>query len=143
MAGIQDGLAKTFPDTTATVIKELLPIPEHAFDKKRNQYNSNIILNEVRAYAAKTPDFHRVLGVVDVDIFTFGLNYVFGEAYTPGNAALISLWRLKPEFYKDKPDLATLLVAGAQRGSSRSRTHVGCSALSAVAVCYAFFQLYF
>lgn len=110
LAGIQDGLAKTFPDTTATIIKEPLPIPEHAFDKKRNQYNSTLILNEVRAYAAKTTDFHRVLGVVDVDIFTSGLNYVFGEAYTPGNAALISLWRLKPEFYKDKPDLALYVL---------------------------------
>jgi archaemetzincin len=39
--------------------------------------------------------------VVDVDIFSSGLNYVFGEAYVPGNAALISLWRLKPEFYRE------------------------------------------
>ncbi len=110
LVGVQDGLAKTFPDTSASVIKEALPLPEHAFDKKRNQYNSNIMLNEIRAYAAKPTDFHRVLGVVDVDIFTSGLNYVFGEAYTPGNAALVSLWRLKPEFYKDKPDLALYIL---------------------------------
>jgi archaemetzincin len=110
LAGLQQGLAKDFPDTTATVIKEPLPIPQNAFDKKRNQYNSTLILNEVRVYAAKNPDFHRVLAVVDVDIFTSGLNYVFGEAYTPGNAALISLWRLKQAFYKDKPDIALYLL---------------------------------
>jgi len=110
LTGLQQGLAKDFPDTTATVIKEPLPIPQNAFDKKRNQYNSTLILNEVRVYAAKNPDFHRVLAVVDVDIFTSGLNYVFGEAYTPGNAALISLWRLKPAFYKDKPDIALYLL---------------------------------
>jgi archaemetzincin len=111
LAGIQDGLAKTFPDTIASVIKETLPMPDHAFEKKRSQYNSNIILNEIRAYAAaRTTEFHRFLGVVDVDIFTFGLNYVFGEAYIPGNTALISLWRLKPQFYKDKPDLALYML---------------------------------
>ncbi len=107
---VQESLLKTFPDTSAAVIKEPMPIPEHAFDKKRNQYNSSVILNEVRAYAAKKQDFHRVLGVVDVDIFASGLNYVFGEAYTPGRAALISLWRLKPEFYKEKPNLALYLL---------------------------------
>ncbi|HVP27089.1 MAG TPA: matrixin family metalloprotease, partial [Candidatus Bathyarchaeia archaeon] len=31
-------------------------------------------------------------------------NYVFGEAESPGKAALISLYRLKPEFYGKKPN---------------------------------------
>ena len=106
LIGIQDGLAKTFPDTTAIIVKDVLPVPLAAFDKKRSQYNSNLILNAVRAYGSKKPEFHRILGVIDLDIFTSGLNYVFGEAYVPGSAALISLWRLKPEFYHDKPDLA-------------------------------------
>jgi archaemetzincin len=106
LTGIQDGLVKTFPDTTAFIVKDVLPVPQAAFDKKRSQHNSNLILSEVRAYASKNPELHRVLGVIDFDLFTSGLNYVFGEAYVPGSAALISLWRLKPEFYKDKPDLA-------------------------------------
>jgi archaemetzincin len=114
LAAVEEGLTKTFPDTTVSVIKEPLSIPPHAFDKKRNQYNSTAILNEVRVYAVKRQDLHRILGVVDVDIFTLGLNYVFGEAYTSGNAALISLWRLKPEFYKDKPD-NTLYLLRAQK----------------------------
>jgi archaemetzincin len=106
VALLEHSLPKTFPDTTCSIIKEVLPIPQSAFDKKRNQYNSSIILNAVRVFEADTQEFHRVLGVVDVDIFTSGLNYVFGEAYTPGGSALISLWRLKPEFYKDKADNA-------------------------------------
>jgi len=110
LVGLQEGLAKTFPDIASIIIKDPLPIPQHAFDKKRNQYNSNILLNEVRVYAAKIEDFHRVLGVVDVDIFASGLKYVFGEAYTPGGAALISLWRLKPEFYKDKADVVLYVL---------------------------------
>jgi len=96
---LQQGLIKAFPDTTCSIIKYDLPVPIRAFDKKRNQYSSHAILDEVRSYAAKAEEFDRILGVADVDIFAPGLNYVFGEAYTPGKAALISLWRLKPKFY--------------------------------------------
>ncbi len=110
LAAVERGLTKTYPDTTGSIIKEPLPLPVHAFDKKRRQYNSTVILNEVRAYAANRRDFHRVLGVVDVDIFMSDLNYVFGEAYAPGDAGLISLWRLKPEFYKDKPNMELYLL---------------------------------
>ena len=96
---LQEGLIKVFPDTACSFIKEVLPVPQHAFNKKRNQHNSSVILNEIRALATKNEEYHRVLGVSDIDIFASGLNYVFGEAYSPGKAALISLWRLKPEFY--------------------------------------------
>ena len=98
---LEQNFGKIYPDTVCSIIKRSLPIPKQAFDKKRNQYNSSIILNEVRGFTAKNEEYHRVLGVVDVDVFSFGLNYVFGEAYVPGRAALISLWRLKPEFYHE------------------------------------------
>ena len=110
LMGIQDGLVKTFPDTAAVIVEDVLPVPQAAFDKKRSQYNSNLILSAVRAYGAKKSEFHRILGVIDLDIFTSGLNYVFGEAFIPGSAALIALWRLKPEFYHDKPDLALYML---------------------------------
>ena len=42
-----------------------------------------------------------MLGLVDVDIYASRLNYVFGEAYVPGIAGLVSLTRLRPEFYKE------------------------------------------
>jgi archaemetzincin len=99
LAGLAQGLVKTYPDTVCSVIDEIMPVSQQAFDKKRNQYNSSVILNELRVFAAKKEGNHRVLGVVDVDIFASGLNYVFGEAYAPGEAALISLRRLKSDFY--------------------------------------------
>jgi archaemetzincin len=110
LIGIQDGLVKTFPDTDAVIVEDVLPVPQTAYDKKRSQYNSNLVLSAVRVYGSKKPEFHRILGVIDLDIFTSGLNYAFGEAYVPGSAALISLWRLKPEFYHDKPDLALYVL---------------------------------
>lgn len=42
---------------------------------------------------------NRALGVVDVDTFAPGLNFVFGVADTAGGRALVSLPRLRQEFY--------------------------------------------
>jgi archaemetzincin len=66
-------------------------------------------LREVHRHAVKEKDLTRVLGIVDVDIFVQQLNFVFGEAECPGKAALISLWRLRPEFY-EAPSNTKLLV---------------------------------
>ena len=82
LEGLKQGLAKTFPDTSCTIINKAFPVPKLAFDKKRSQYSSSMILNAVRVFASKNEKFHQVLGVVDVDIFMPELNYVFGEAYT-------------------------------------------------------------
>jgi archaemetzincin len=102
---IQEGVTRVFPDTTCRVVDGKMPLKETAFDKKRNQYRSHTILREVQGYAFKNADFDRVLGVVDADIFVPELNFVFGEAVCPGKAALISLWRLRPEFYGEAPDV--------------------------------------
>jgi archaemetzincin len=102
---IREGLMRVFPDTTCVVVDAKLALRETAFDKKRRQYRSRDILSEVQGYAVKNPDLNRVLGVVDIDIFVPELNFVFGEAACPGKAALISLWRLKPEFHGDAADV--------------------------------------
>jgi archaemetzincin len=102
---IKEKLERVFPDTTCVVVGAKLPLREGAFDKKRKQYLSRVILSEIQAYAAKNPVFNRVLGVVDADVFVPELNFVFGEAECPGKAALISLWRLRPEFYGGAPSM--------------------------------------
>jgi archaemetzincin len=107
---IKEDLVKIFPETSCSIIGEQLPLSERDFDKNRKQYRSNIILNALQGYAIKRKDYARVLGVVDADIFVPELNFVFGEAICPGNAALISLWRLKPEFYKDPPNMELFAV---------------------------------
>ena len=106
---IQENLRMIFPKTTCNIIPKNLPIPEEAFDKARNQYFSGAILREVQEFAEKEKALNRVLGIVDVDIFVPGLNFVFGEAECPGKAALISLWRLKPEFYCERPNMELFL----------------------------------
>jgi archaemetzincin len=98
---IGKGLMEILPDTVYSVIDENPPLSQKAFDKKRNQYRSDVILSEIEGYANGKKDFNRVLGLVDADLYVSGLNFVFGEATCPGKAGLISLWRLRPEFYGD------------------------------------------
>ena len=107
LQAIKDGLTKIFP-RTKTMLVEGLPVPENAFDKKRGQYRSNQILGTIQSYSDKK-EFSRVLGVLGVDIFVPELNFVFGEAAFPGKAALISLYRLKPEFYGDSANQEVLV----------------------------------
>jgi archaemetzincin len=101
---IQQSLMSVFPNTTRAVIEEPTPLPAAAFDEKRGQYRSSVILSEIQRYAAMRRDLDVVLGIVDADAYVAGLNFVFGEAASPGKAALISLWRLRPEFYGEPPD---------------------------------------
>jgi archaemetzincin len=101
---IQENLKIVFPKTTYMLISETTQIPDEAFNNLRQQYRSDIILNKVHSYAEKEKTLDLVLGIVDIDIFVPELNFVFGEAECPGKAALISLWRLRPEFYGKAPN---------------------------------------
>jgi archaemetzincin len=119
---LQEKLVRVFPDVTCVVVDVRLPLPEKAFDKKRKQYRSEVILSKIQAYAARRKGLRSVLGVVDADIFVPELNFVFGEAACPGKAALISLWRLKPEFCGDASNME-LFVARAVKEAVHELGH--------------------
>jgi archaemetzincin len=65
--------------------------PRHAFDPRRKQHASGVIL---RWLLETGPSGGKVLGVTDRDLFIPILTYVFGEAQLGGRAALVSLARL-------------------------------------------------
>jgi len=73
-----------------------MPEPDYAFNKKRNQYLSTMILNALtkeKEYAS----YEKILGIVDHDLYVPDLNFVFGEASQ--RVAVISPTRLRQEFY--------------------------------------------
>lgn len=75
-----------------------LRIPESSHNLQRGQYNAEVLVAEI---AEKMPvDAEKLLCVVDVDLFVPGLNFVFGLA--AGNTAVISLARLRPEYYGER-----------------------------------------
>jgi archaemetzincin len=121
VSGIQESLDTIFADTKTTLIAETLPLPEEAYATTRKQYRSDIILGAIRNFAETHNSFHRVLGIVDVDLFAPRLNFVFGEAEYPGNVAVMSLWRLRPEFYGKASDGLVL----AERGTKEAVHELG------------------
>ena len=96
-------LPKIFPKSECEIISEVFPVPIEAYNKNRKQYHSSIILARIRE-KTKNFDFDIVLGVTELDLYVPHLNFVFGEAECPGKIAIISLHRLRPEFYGSKPN---------------------------------------
>jgi len=85
-------------------IETPLPAMDQAYDGSRRQYNSSKILAVLDRLFVDI-DADRILGVAEFDLFVPRLNFVFGEAQCPGRVALISLFRLKPQFYSlDRDD---------------------------------------
>jgi archaemetzincin len=111
---IQENLNMILPETTTMLAAETLPVPEEAFAKARKQYRSDIILSIVHNHAEKEKTLDRILGIVDIDIFVPDLSFVFGEAECPGKAALISLWRLRPEFYGNASNMELFIERGTK-----------------------------
>jgi archaemetzincin len=89
----------------AIVSEYELPLIDEAYNSRRMQYNSSIILNYLSRSFGRISSNYRVLGVLDVDMYADALNFVFGEAMLGGGFAVISLYRLRPEFYGHSADL--------------------------------------
>jgi archaemetzincin len=68
------------------------PVPAHAFDQKRLQYNAAHIIEKIEQKALRQQK--RILGIVDVDLFIPVFTHVLGEARQGGEAAVISVYRL-------------------------------------------------
>ena len=106
--GIVNGLSEIFSGSLCLILAKDFSIPIEAYNSSRGQYLSTVILNRVKNYARRYIEknvLSRILGVVDIDVYAPGLNFIFGEAELFGEAALISLYRLRPEFYGEPPDL--------------------------------------
>jgi archaemetzincin len=76
-----------------------------AYDLQRKQYLSSKLL----ACLGKSEGEERVVGIVDVDLYVPRLNFVFGEADIVSGTAIISLCRLRQEYYGLAPDEALFL----------------------------------
>ncbi|MBT9175335.1 MAG: hypothetical protein DDT22_01010 [candidate division WS2 bacterium] len=70
--------------------------PDYAYNPQRRQYHSTTILEKMKANKS-TEEI--ILGIVDLDLYVPNLNFVFGEAWPLMRAAVISLTRLRAEYY--------------------------------------------
>ena len=80
----------------------LLPPPQNGYDPHRRQYDVGALIAELRR--SRTLPGPCVLGIADMDLHALGLNSVFGQADLTGRTAVISLTRLRPQFWAELPD---------------------------------------
>jgi len=96
---VLDYLASQMPQifSCSIEIRKPLPKPEYAYNRGRNQYYADLILEKLQRGDWKEGE--KMLGIVDLDLYTPGLNFIFGEASLNGKVAIIALPRLRQEFY--------------------------------------------
>jgi archaemetzincin len=88
---------------------EILPYqldPTPSYHPERQQYHSSELLQRMQPLVS--PRDWRILAVADVDLYIPILKYVFGEAQMGGPCAVVSMHRLRQEFYGLAPDLPLL-----------------------------------
>ncbi|MBC8273825.1 MAG: peptidase zinc-dependent, partial [Chloroflexi bacterium] len=102
---LKERLKQTF-GCTVEVIPEAGSL-ERAYDSKRRQYLASELLVKLKKSGVAKGE--KVLGIVDVDLYAPGLNFVFGQADIASSAAIISLCRLRQEYYDLPSDEALFL----------------------------------
>lgn len=96
------GVAFGFP------VREMdLPPVDFAFDLTRRQYGSIPVLEMISRLCPD--DAVKLIGVTERDLFIPVLTFVFGHAQLSGRAAVVSLARLRQEFYGLNPDRTVFL----------------------------------
>ncbi len=105
LAAIEAGLENRF----GIPIEKLPPLPEPdgSFDSRRQQYSSVNIVKELLDTCPE--DAAKLIGVTERDLFIPMLSFVFGQAQLGGRIALVSLARLRQEFYELPSDRAVFL----------------------------------
>ena len=84
-----------------------IPSVDFAYDADRRQYGSIAVLEMV---VRRCPDDARkLLAVTERDLFVPVLTFVFGQAQLGGRAGVVSLARLRQEFYGLPPNREVLV----------------------------------
>lgn len=96
---VLDWIEGTIGEWCPWPVRRLPPVafPPDSFDTKRGQYKSVEIMKAVSRCAP--PDATRILGVTEGDLAIPTLTFVFGQAQLDGTVAVVSLARLRQEFY--------------------------------------------
>lgn len=91
-------LDQSFAQTSKMV--SVFSIPEKSFNPLRQQYDAMTIINYISSLDQASRNIK--LGIVDKDIYTHGMNFIFGLADPLSNTALVSTFRLAGEKKQDR-----------------------------------------
>lgn len=94
-------------------------VPGESFDPARSQYSAPVVLKSLLGLAPE----RKLLAVTSADLFIPMLSFVYGQAQLGGNVAIVSLARLKQEFY-GLPANAALLASRARKEAVHETGHL-------------------
>ena len=103
LGSVEDDLLRAIEDSLrralgiAPVRLPQRPEPRGAFDPARRQFGSIPIMHDL--VASCPGDAAKLLGVTGVDLFIPMLSFVYGQAQLQGRIAVLSVARLRQEFY--------------------------------------------
>lgn len=87
------------------IVDDVIPLTKVQYNPLKKQYNADLIMQSLFTYY-KEENGHRILGLLDHDIYVSRFNFIFGSAKNPDKiyfpyspVALISVFRLREEFY--------------------------------------------
>jgi archaemetzincin len=118
MTAIAQVLEDTFP--VRALARPALRMPPEAFDPARLQYSAPVALASVLA-GDNGPE--KLLAVTAADLYIPMLSFVYGQAQLNGRAALVSLARLRQQFYGLHGNPA-LLVGRARKEAVHETGHL-------------------
>ena len=70
---------------------------EYAYDSRRKQYFAPTLISYIHSLGRG--DDEKVIAITDLDLFAPRLNFIFGEADIGSGTAIVSLCRLRQEYY--------------------------------------------
>ncbi|RLF03972.1 MAG: archemetzincin [Thermoprotei archaeon] len=79
-----------------------------SYNPLRRQYLGDVLLDQIKSISLPE-GVDKILGVTCLDLYVKGLNFIFGIADINGKYALVSLHRLRPEFYGLPPNIQLLV----------------------------------
>lgn len=111
MKDLKRHVQEVFPDLRVKAeLQTAFPIPVGSLNSRRHQFLSRTFLDTLEYLLPRTL---RILGIVNVDLYASEFPYIFGYARLSGREAIISLARLREEFYK-KPESREILYRRAR-----------------------------
>lgn len=93
---------------------DTMPLPAEGWDPGREQHQAEALLDYLAASDRSAGCF--LLGVTERDLWLPGMNYVFGAAQPRDRVAVISLARLREEFYGRPADPLLFLLRAVKEG---------------------------
>jgi archaemetzincin len=79
---------------------------DDCFNAERQQYSANCMLQRLVEIDSSNDSI--IVGITELDLYVPVLTFIFGQAYLNGNAAIVSSYRLRNEYYGMKPDSGLL-----------------------------------